>query len=229
MEWSEVQTRDSIYLNLGGGNNCHPKKEFENYISVDIDPPSESYSVKHDLTKPIPLPDNSVERIHSEDFLEHIDQNSIVTLLGECFRILKPDAFMRIGVPDYNNPKDRVYMQQQNDPRYPLHVTFMNYNLLKGLIDKSPFSRYKFYQYWQEDSFYREPIDYTKGRVPRTPDNHPRNTRKGIIKKTTRFFSDFMFKVKKDFKQTKLEMVVRKGHPYHVTSVVVDLWKGNSV
>lgn len=225
MEWSEVQTRDSIYLNLGGGDNCHPKKNYENYISIDIEPPNESYSVKHDLTKPMPLSDNSVERIHSEDFFEHIDQESIVSLLGECYRILKPDAFMRIGVPDYNNPKDKIYMQQQNDPRYPLHVTFMNYDLLKGLIEKSRFSVYKFYNYWNEDEFYKESIDYSKGIILRTPDNHPRNTRKGIVKKTARFISDFIFKVQKKFKHTKLDMMVRKGHPYHVTSIVVDLWK----
>ena len=225
MEWSEVQTRDSIYLNLGGGDNCHPKKNYENYISVDIEPPNESYSVKHDLTKPIPLSDNSVERIHSEDFFEHIDQESIISLLGECYRILKPDAFMRIGVPDYNNPKDKIYLQQENDPRYPLHVTFMNYDLLKGLIEKSQFSVYKFYNYWIEDEFYKEPIDYSKGIILRTSDNHPRSTRKGIVKKTGRFFSDFIFKVQKKFKHTKLDLMVRKGHPYHVTSIVVDLWK----
>jgi predicted SAM-dependent methyltransferase len=227
MKWSEVETRDSIYLNLGGGDNCHPKKEYENYISVDIEPHNELFSVKHDLTEPIPLPDNSVDRIHSEDFLEHIDQKSITSLFEECYRILKPDGFMRIGVPDYNNPKDRIYMQQQNDPRYPLHVTFMNYSLLKGLIEKSPFREYKFYNYWLEDSFYKEPIDYSKGIVFRTPDNHPRNTRIGIIKKLVRYFSDITFKLRNNFKYTKLDMMVRKGHSCHLPVLLSIFGKKN--
>lgn len=76
---------------------------------------------------------------------------------------------MHIGAPDYNSLKDRVYMQQQNDPRYPQYITFMNYVLLKELIEKSTFCTYKFYDYWKDGSFYQEPIDYLKSYFLRIP------------------------------------------------------------
>ena len=63
MNWSDVQKKDPIYLNLGGGINCHPKIGYENYISVDINPPHEGLSVKRDVGEPIPLAEHSVTRI----------------------------------------------------------------------------------------------------------------------------------------------------------------------
>lgn len=101
MDWSEVLTKDPIYLNLGGGSNCHPRVGYENYISVDLNPPREGWAVRHDIRDPIPLPDGSVNRILSEDFMEHIRPEEIKELLAECFRLFKRGGMMRIGVPDY--------------------------------------------------------------------------------------------------------------------------------
>ncbi len=223
MDWSEVKTKDPIYLNLGGGLNCHPNPEYENYISVDLDPPDHGWAVKHDIRNPIPLPDHSVTRIHSEDFFEHISKEEIKELLAECYRLLKPGGRLRISVPDYKNPKDRPFLDQQKDPRLPLHVTLTHYELMKDLIEESPFKNYTFYHYWEGDQFIRKDIDYSHGIIKRTPENDPRCRKNGPLDYIKYGLRDFLYLVSKGFNVSRLDMQTRKGHPLFITSIVVDL------
>lgn len=225
MNWSDVQKKDPIYLNLGGGNNCHPKIGYENYITVDINPPHEGWSVKHDVREPVPLPERSVARILSEDLIEHLKTEEIKALLRECFRILKPLGVVRIGVPDYNNPKDHLYFGKGKDPRHPDHITLTNYELMKNIIDESPFSRYEFYHYWDKGKFIYKKIDYSLGMIKRTPDNDPRCRMGGIKQKTEVVLADFLFKLMRRFRVSEEDMSVRRGHRLYVTSLVVDLFK----
>jgi len=225
MNWSEVLIKDPIYLNLGGSNNCHPKVGYEKYISVDINPPSEDWSVKQDLRKPIPLPDNSVNRILSEDFLEHIKAEGIKALLFECFRLLKPGGMMRIGVPDYNNPKDYPYLKRGSDPRFPHHITLTNYKLMRKIIEELPFSRHEFYHYWDNGKFICKKIDYSFGMIRRTPDNDPRCRTTSLKQKVDVALKDFMYKLLRGFRVSEEDLSVRRGHRLHVTSLVVDLFK----
>lgn len=54
-----------------------------------------------DITKaPLPLPDDSVEVVFHEDFLEHLNQRDQVLFLAECFRVLKPGGVHRVNTPD---------------------------------------------------------------------------------------------------------------------------------
>jgi len=225
MDWSEVLTKDPIYLNLGGGSNCHPRDGYQKYISIDINPPPEGRAVKHDLKDPIPLPDSSVTRILSEDFLEHIKVEEIEALLVECFRLLKPGGMMRIGVPDYNNPKDYPYLKKGGDPRFPGHITLTNYKLMKKIVEESPFPRYEFYHYWDDGMFICKKIDYSFGMIRRTPDNDPRCRRTGLIDNIKGVFIDFLYRVSRGFRFSEQNSLTQKGHRLHVTSLVVDLFK----
>jgi predicted SAM-dependent methyltransferase len=54
-----------------------------------------------DLREGLPFADNSVELIYTEHSLEHFyREHDAPFLLGECLRVLKPDAWIRITVPD---------------------------------------------------------------------------------------------------------------------------------
>ena len=54
-----------------------------------------------DITKVgLPLPDNSVDVIFHEDFIEHLDQKSQVVFLAETLRVLRPDAVHRVNTPN---------------------------------------------------------------------------------------------------------------------------------
>ena len=224
MTWDDVKIKKSIYLNLGANGECHPRVGYENYIAVDINH-SEGWAIKHDCRTGIPLPNGSVSRVHTEDFLEHVTAEEIKKIIYECFRILKPGGFMRIGVPDYNNPKDKPYLKDCNDPRNPLHITLTNYDLMNKIINETPFAHQKFYHYWVGDEFVFEKIDYSKGMVKRTPDNDRLCRRIGAKSNIKGLWEDFKFILSRGFKFTKWDLWSRRGHRLHVTSLVVDLFK----
>ena len=223
MEWKDVLAMRPIYLNLGGGTHCHPRAGYEHYISVDLEPPATGWAVRHDLRQPIPLPDGSVARIHAEDFIEHITVANTQALLAECYRLLEPGGRMRIGVPDYRNPKDRHCLALGRDPRDPKHVTMTHYLLMKDIVAATQFRRSTFYHYWNGDQFVQEPIDYSLGMIQRTPDNHPRCRRIGAGAITLGALRDFGFRLSRGFRVSQLELQSRRGHRLNVTSLVVDL------
>lgn len=85
-------------LHLGCGHNL-----LEGWVNIDgwrIPPKPGCEFIEHDLTKGIPQPDNSVDLIFTEHFLEHIEREEAVVLLRDCRRALKPGGVMRIVVPD---------------------------------------------------------------------------------------------------------------------------------
>lgn len=225
MNWPDVLKKDRIYLNFGGNGNCHPNPLYTNYISVDLYADYVGWTIRHDLRNPIPLPDNSVTRIHTEDFIEHLESEDIKKLLVESHRLLRREGVMRIGVPDYNNPKDRQYLNKGSDPRLPLHLTLTNYNLLKNIIELSPFTRYQFYHYWDGDNFISHDIDYSLGFIKRTPDNDPRCKRKSLFKGILYTLGDFIYIISNGFNISRQDMLTRKGHRLFITSIVVDLFK----
>jgi predicted SAM-dependent methyltransferase len=225
MEWSDVLDRDPIILNLGGAEFCHPHPDYQRYISVDLAPRPDGWSVGHDLTRPLPLPDGSVHRIHTEDFLEHIPVDAIESLLAECYRVLAPGTTMRIGVPDYMNPKDRWCLDRGDDPRYPGHVTLTHRGVMEPIFDRSPFPRYTFYHYWEGNRFVAHPIDYSLGLIQRTPDNHPRCRRNGPVDYIKTAVRDFFYALPRGFKVPDHILQTRKNHRLYVTSLTADLFR----
>lgn len=223
MEWRKVEQRESICLNFGGKGDCHPKQHYENFIAVDLEPTGE-YAVAHDLTQRIPLPDNSVDAILSEHFFEHIEKEHIATLLAESYRVLKPGKLLRIAVPDYHSPRNLKYLEKGYDPTHTDHKTLTHYPLLKELVDKSPFENVQFYQYWDGDEFKYRQIDYSKGMIKRTVDNDDRNSRTGL-QRVSGVLRDLVYIASKSFVVTKNDMLVQRGHPLRMTSIVIDLIK----
>jgi len=54
----------------------------------------------HDLRKPFPWKDATVDVIYSSHTLEHFTREDGLKFLQECFRVLKPNGTIRILVPD---------------------------------------------------------------------------------------------------------------------------------
>lgn len=65
----------------------------------EADPDCDIY---HDLNTGIPLPDETVAYIYSNQVLEHISQ--IIHLFNEMYRVLLPDGTMKHCVPHYRSP-----------------------------------------------------------------------------------------------------------------------------
>ena len=55
----------------------------------------------HDLTKPFPWKEQSVDIIYTSHTLEHFVKNDGRFFLSECHRVLKTDGILRVIVPDF--------------------------------------------------------------------------------------------------------------------------------
>ena len=90
-----------LKLDFGAGRNPQP-----GFSSVDLYAPDAD--IKLDLFKfPFPWKDNTVDEIVASHFVEHIPQDKRWPFFAECWRILKPDAVMRIVVPSWKS--ERAY------------------------------------------------------------------------------------------------------------------------
>lgn len=89
---------NKVILELG----CGTDKRIKDSISFDlVDLPG--VDVVCDLNFGFPfLNDNSVDEIHSEHFLEHVDD--LGALIKEIYRVLKPGGRKYITVPHFSNP-----------------------------------------------------------------------------------------------------------------------------
>lgn len=54
----------------------------------------------HDLTKPLPWRDGSMDACYTSHTLEHMSRDEGARLVHEAFRVLKPGGVLRVVVPD---------------------------------------------------------------------------------------------------------------------------------
>lgn len=185
IEWEDFYSNNSITLYAGDlplDNNHYPC----NFIGLSLNR-SDHTHVQHDITDPIPLPDNSVDLFQSEDVFEHISYDKLLSVLNDIFRILKPGGLLRLSLPDYGcdvlrerSIKDAAGNIVFNPggggtPDNPGHVWFPRLSNVRQLLSKTKFNSHgtiDFLHYWNMDdsTFVTRPIDYSKGYVRRTPD-----------------------------------------------------------
>lgn len=84
---------DVLRLHLGSG--AVPK---EGWVNIDLlgDPVDLAWN----LARGIPFSDGSADAIFHEHLFEHIPLRAGLTLMDECFRVLRPGGILRVGVPD---------------------------------------------------------------------------------------------------------------------------------
>lgn len=56
--------------------------------------------IRLDLTKLLPIANDSIQYIFSEHFIEHITRVEALSLLKECYRVMKKNAVIRITTPN---------------------------------------------------------------------------------------------------------------------------------
>jgi predicted SAM-dependent methyltransferase len=111
-----VRTSEKILIELGAGN----RPGNNGWTTIDL---TEKCNIFWDLRYGIPFPDNSIDGIFSSHFFEHLSYRESKKLLEDCIRVLKPNGFFSITVPNA-----RIY----------LDAYFSNTNL-----DESVFHRYR--------------------------------------------------------------------------------------
>lgn len=91
-----IQQSKLIKLHLGCGSRL-----FEGYINVDGEYMSGDPNVTiHDITKPFPIQDNSVDEILTVHVLEHLHRNMLLPMFKEWHRMLKPGGCAAVEWPD---------------------------------------------------------------------------------------------------------------------------------
>lgn len=91
---------------LHAGSGGH---RISGWINIDFsfDP---TVDVTADLAVSIPLATGSIDYIHSEDFIEHLDREDGERFLREAFRVLRAGGVMRLLTPDLRALISRVYL-----------------------------------------------------------------------------------------------------------------------
>jgi len=98
---------DNLRIDLGGG-----KKKLEGFINIDI-VALPTVDIVADISKGIPLPDNSVIEVRANYSLEHIPNTARV--MEEIYRVCKNGAKVIIRVP---------YFKSTAAFKDPTHVSF---------------------------------------------------------------------------------------------------------
>jgi SAM-dependent methyltransferase len=80
-------------LQLGGN------KEWEDWLNLDATAPTPFHFV---LDNKFLLKDNSQDIVYSSHLLEHLPINVVEYVLNECHRVLKPDGYLVIKIPDFD-------------------------------------------------------------------------------------------------------------------------------
>ena len=80
-------------LNIGSGP--YPKPD---YVNIDVNR-RWNPDVTRDVRKGLPYDNSSVDEIMATHFLEHLSQEEVIDFLGECYRVLKPDCTLFLGMP----------------------------------------------------------------------------------------------------------------------------------
>lgn len=132
------KTLSSIKLHFGCGGRIlkgwvnidiiyNPNKDYSKQYGIKYYP-KKIRGTKSDLyifditAVGLPLPNNSVDLIFHEDFIEHLDQKQQIIFLAETFRVMKKNAIQRINTPNllasmnkwsqFNRGKDGVYAEE---------------------------------------------------------------------------------------------------------------------
>lgn len=72
---------------------------FDGWINVDNNKNIRQAEAHWDVTRGMPVPDNSCELIYSEHFLEHLTAEEGTAFLKECRRALQKGGTIRIAMP----------------------------------------------------------------------------------------------------------------------------------
>ena len=91
--YSLSKSKEEIYIELGAGD----KKGNNNWLTIDI---TKKCDIFWDLRNGIPFPNNSVNKIYSSHFFEHLTFQQGQKMLDECLRVLKPEGVFSICVPN---------------------------------------------------------------------------------------------------------------------------------
>lgn len=110
-----LKTSTTVKIELGAGN----KPGTDGWTTIDI---TEKCNIYWDLRNGLPFPDESIDGIYSCHFFEHLNYKNAQSLLKECYRVLKPNGFFSISVPNA-----KIYIDAYNSGESLEENLFLRY------------------------------------------------------------------------------------------------------
>lgn len=98
--------------------------------------------IYHDLRRNIPYKSGIVPNVYSSHFFEHLTKEDALSLLRECFRVLKPGGVMRIAVPSLDQEVNSIRLAVQEYDRGEIEPVLKYLTTKPGFI--SQFSVHKY-------------------------------------------------------------------------------------
>jgi len=195
VKFSDIKNNHKIYLYAGDMAIDRITKTNKDFIGLSLTN-SNNYHIKHDVTKPIELNDNTVDIYQSEDVFEHIEYLELNKVFNEIYRVLKPGGLFRLSMPDYKcdilqkrslkDASGNIFHDPGGGGNYDFlnnkvinggHVWFPSYNSVYYIFEKSNFNieKVNFLHYYDSNNNpITKTIDYNMGYISRTPDNDSR-------------------------------------------------------
>lgn len=103
-----INSPNPIQIELGARN------QRKGWVTIDI---QEGSDMVLDLTKPLPFPSNSIDKIYSSHVFEHFYYPEIIALLKECYRVLKKGSTFSICVPNASIFINAYYNSETFNPK----------------------------------------------------------------------------------------------------------------
>ena len=115
------QHEGDLKLNVGCGTDYKA-----GWVNIDnnSDNNIEKLDLNWDLRNPLPFPDNSVDYIFNEHFIEHLTVEEGKASVKDFMRVLKPGGVLRIATPDLS-----VSVDLYNDPKWKSHPFITKFGL----------------------------------------------------------------------------------------------------
>jgi predicted SAM-dependent methyltransferase len=91
---ARYQSGTPVLCNLGCGGRFHP-----DWINIDFIGDGEKV-LQCDLREGLPLPENSCDAVYASHTIEHFTPAEAKLFLGDCYRVLKGGAVLRLVAPN---------------------------------------------------------------------------------------------------------------------------------
>jgi predicted SAM-dependent methyltransferase len=106
-----LKTKKEIFVEVGAGN----RKGINGWLTIDM---TNNCDIFWDLRKGMPFPDESISKIYSSHFLEHLSFKEGQKFLDECLRVLAPGGNFSICVPNARLYIEAYLLDSDLDPNF---------------------------------------------------------------------------------------------------------------
>ncbi len=145
-----IETGTKIVLHVGcGTEKIHPLFSSKEWLEtrLDIDP-DVMPDIVSSITRMDAVENESVDAVYSSHNLEHLFYHEVPICLKEFQRILKPDGFALIGVPNLKKIAELIAMDKMDEPAYhspagPIYPLDILYGFRPAIVSGNSFMAHK--------------------------------------------------------------------------------------